>query len=99
MAALLMKGVTATPVVFVNVSDPVALGLVRSLPRPSTHMTGLADLTGELDSKRVELVREALPRLHRLATLMATNTPRTSRFHVARESARPEAEDLRHGEG
>jgi len=51
------KGV---PVVFMSTADPVGLGLVKSLDRPGTNMTGIAGLTSELDISRLELLRELL---------------------------------------
>jgi putative ABC transport system substrate-binding protein len=48
------------PVVFMSTADPVALGLVVSLDKPGTNMTGIAGLTSELDVKRLELLREFL---------------------------------------
>ncbi len=60
---------TATlPIVFV-VGDPVAVGLVSSLAHPGGNLTGLAIIAGELNGKRVELLKEAVPRMTRLATL------------------------------
>jgi putative ABC transport system substrate-binding protein len=56
-------------VVFVNVNDPVAQGLVASLDRPGANVTGLSTLSGALSAKRVELVRQVLPGLSRLAVL------------------------------
>jgi putative tryptophan/tyrosine transport system substrate-binding protein len=48
------------PVVFTSVADPVRLGLVKSLVRPDTHMTGIAGLTSELDVARLRLLNEVL---------------------------------------
>ncbi|TMG87135.1 MAG: ABC transporter substrate-binding protein [Betaproteobacteria bacterium] len=60
---------TATlPIVFV-VGDPVAAGFVASLARPGGNLTGLAIIASELNGKRVELLKEAAPRMTRLAVL------------------------------
>jgi putative tryptophan/tyrosine transport system substrate-binding protein len=61
---------TTTPVVFVIAEDPVRIGLVASLARPGGNVTGINFLTGELLSKRLELLRELLPAATRLAVLV-----------------------------
>jgi putative ABC transport system substrate-binding protein len=58
-------------VVFASVDDPVGSGLVRSLAQPGANMTGVADITTQLYPKRVEILKEALPTLRRMATLAA----------------------------
>ncbi len=66
-----LKKVTATvPVVFVAVADPEEGGLVASLARPGGNMTGFSHLTGELTGKRLQLLKDALPRLRRVAALV-----------------------------
>jgi putative ABC transport system substrate-binding protein len=60
-AAHAMRNLTRLPAVFANVADPVGSGLVRSLARPGTNMTGLADINVELNPKRLEILKEALP--------------------------------------
>src|SRR5205814_1525240 len=58
------------PIVMVGVgSDPVEAGLVESLARPGGNVTGLTSLTGELSGKRLELLKEAVPKLARVAVL------------------------------
>ncbi len=55
--------------VLVSVPDPVALGLVNSLARPGGNITGLSTLGADLQAKRLELLKEAVPRLSRAAIL------------------------------
>src|SRR5206468_1390687 len=64
------KQASATiPVVMAYSSDPVRAGLVASLARPGGNVTGLASLTGQLGGKRLELLRDTVPGLARVALL------------------------------
>jgi putative ABC transport system substrate-binding protein len=65
----LMQATSVIPIVFVAVGDPVANGLVTSLARPGGNVTGLSNLTRDLAGKRVEILREVIPGLRRLAIL------------------------------
>ena len=60
---------SATPIVFIANPDPVGLGLVASLARPGGNITGLSDSHAELAPKRVELLKETVPSLSRIAVL------------------------------
>jgi putative tryptophan/tyrosine transport system substrate-binding protein len=69
-AAVAAKEVTQTvPIVMVASGDPVKQGLVASLARPGGNVTGLTNVSTELSRKRLELLREALPRLSRVGVL------------------------------
>jgi putative tryptophan/tyrosine transport system substrate-binding protein len=74
---LATKNATKTiPIVMVGtVSDPVETGLVESLARPGGNVTGLTSLTRELGGKRLELLKEAVPKLARIAVLYDPATP------------------------
>ncbi len=70
VAAQAVKNTTTTiPIVMVSSGDPVATGLVASLARPGGNLTGLTGLATELSGKRLELLREAIPSVSRVAVL------------------------------
>jgi putative tryptophan/tyrosine transport system substrate-binding protein len=71
------KNATKTiPIVMMGTGlDPVEAGLVESLARPGGNVTGLTNLTGELAGKRLELLKEAVPKLARIAVLYDPATP------------------------
>jgi putative tryptophan/tyrosine transport system substrate-binding protein len=68
--AAAMKATSVIPIVFVAVNDPVALGVVATLARPAANVTGLSNQQHDVAGKRLELLREVVPRLRRLAILM-----------------------------
>jgi len=69
-AALAAKGATTTiPIVMANAADPVGEGLVTSLARPGGNVTGLSGLAVELNTKRLEILKDAVPRLARVGLL------------------------------
>jgi putative tryptophan/tyrosine transport system substrate-binding protein len=69
-AALAAKNVARTiPIVFLNVADPVASGLVDSLARPGGNITGITSIDSVLAGKRLELLKETIPKLSRVAVL------------------------------
>jgi putative ABC transport system substrate-binding protein len=67
-----------------NVGDPVGAGLVASLARPGGNVTGLASLSPELNTKRLEILKDAAPKLARVGFLRAPEA-----------SASPQAKELR----
>jgi putative ABC transport system substrate-binding protein len=83
--AIVVGGATATraakevttlvPVVMVNVTDPVGLGLVGSLARPGGNLTGLSNLAPELAGKRLEMLKATVPQLARVAVLGDPSSP------------------------
>jgi putative tryptophan/tyrosine transport system substrate-binding protein len=74
--ALAAKQATQSiPVVFTYVSDPVGNGLVASLARPEGNVTGLSAMQPELAGKKVELLKEVLPALSRVAALWTSAHP------------------------
>ena len=69
------KATLTVPIVMTNVNDPVALGLVVSLARPGGNVTGLSNLLFDLSGKRLELLKEILPNLLRVAVLWTPTVP------------------------
>jgi len=63
------------PIVMMAVSDPVSLGFVDSLARPGGNIIGLTTQTPELGGKRLELLKEIIPKLSRVAVLGDRNSP------------------------
>ena len=63
------KATTTTPIVIASAPDPVGLGLVASLARPGGNVTGLSSLNPELNTKRLEILKDAVPKLTRVGLL------------------------------
>jgi len=89
-AALTAKNATAAiPIVFVLPGDPVGSGLVASLARPGGNVTGLSSQTADLSGKRLDLMREIVPELRRLAMMgNAGNPANVSDMHEFQTAAR-----------
>ncbi len=83
-AALAVKAAAPTiPLVFVNVPDPVALGLVDSLARPGGNVTGVANLVPEgFAGKLLQLLKELMPQASRIAVLQNPTNPTHPRFRA-----------------
>jgi putative ABC transport system substrate-binding protein len=70
------KAATSTiPIVMTNDPDPVGTGVVASLARPGNNITGLSTLSPELSGKRLELLKEIIPKLTRVAVLGNSTNP------------------------
>ena len=70
------KGATSTiPIVMAQDNDPVGSGFVASLARPGGNITGLATLAPELSGKRLELLKEVVPKLSRVAVFGTSTQP------------------------
>jgi putative ABC transport system substrate-binding protein len=86
--ALAAKNATSTiPIVIVTTGDPVRDGLVESLARPGGNVTGVTALGQALNIKRLEIVKEALPGLKRVAVLTNPDAPYTEPFKETAEAA------------
>ena len=75
-AALAAKRATSTvPIFFMGVSNPVEVGLVESLARPGGNITGLTNIASVLSGKRLEVLKETIPKLSRVAVLWDPQNP------------------------
>ena len=75
------------PIVMANDADPVGSGVVASLARPGGNITGLSNLAPEISGKRLELLKEVVPRLSRLAVLGTSTTSGTAQVSKEMELA------------
>ncbi len=69
------KTTSTIPIVMLSVGDPVGLGLVVSLARPGGNITGLSQMSPDLTGKRVELLKEILPKMKRVAFIWNPDNP------------------------
>jgi putative ABC transport system substrate-binding protein len=82
------QGTTRVPIVFAAGTDPVAVGLVESMATPGGRLTGFHFLTVDLTAKRLEILREIVPRLRRIVTFYYPRTPgAVSALAATREAA------------
>ena len=86
------KATTTIPIVMGGVGDPVGSGLVKSLARPAGNITGLANMTGDVSLKQLEMLLDMVPRLSRVALLV--NPSNTANLKIWRES-RPQRQKRR----
>jgi len=81
------QATTAIPIVFAFVGDPVGTGLVASLARPGGNATGLSNQTTDTAAKRLEILREVVPGLRRLALLANVGNPNSAlEMHEVQEA-------------
>ena len=71
----LKKATTTLPFVMIAVGDPVGTGLIVSLAHPGGNLTGLTSISPELDGKRLELLREVVPKISHVAVLWNPISP------------------------
>ena len=72
------KATSTIPIVMTTVTDPIGTGLVASLARPGGNVTGLTNISGELGGKQLELLKEIVPKLNRVAILRTVTSGRVS---------------------
>jgi putative ABC transport system substrate-binding protein len=68
------------PVVFVATLDPVATGLIASLAKPGVNLTGMTSISGDLTAKRLQMTKELLPGLSRIAVLVRDTSPTSAQY-------------------
>jgi ABC-type uncharacterized transport system substrate-binding protein len=73
------RATSVIPIVFATAGDPVGTGIVASLARPSGNITGLSGQAADTAGKRIELLRDLIPDLRRLAILADVDSPLTVR--------------------
>ncbi len=89
VVTLVRRTTTEIPIVFAVGSDPVAAGLVDSFARPGGRLTGVHFLSADLTAKRLEILKEILPEVHRVVTFYdARNEVALRAANSAREAAR-----------
>jgi len=71
------QATSVIPIVFASAGDPVGTGVVASLARPGGNITGLSSQTADSSAKRLELLREVVPNLRRLAIIGNVGNPLT----------------------
>ena len=89
------KATTTLPIVMINSPDPVAAGLVASLARPGGNVTGVSGLAPELTSKRLEILKDAIPRLSRVGLLRTPGGALGSDADLQLKELRPAAMALK----
>jgi putative tryptophan/tyrosine transport system substrate-binding protein len=93
--AIAAKAATTTiPIVFTVPEDPVQLGLVASLSRPGGNLTGVNLFVGELVPKRLELLRELVPGMTRVAVFVNPANPQRAETHVKEAQSAARAKGL-----
>jgi putative ABC transport system substrate-binding protein len=86
----LKRATTTIPIVFALVGDPVSTGIVASVARPGGNITGQSFFNAELRAKRVELLKEILPRLDHVAVILNVENPAAeTEFQTMEATAKP----------
>jgi putative tryptophan/tyrosine transport system substrate-binding protein len=85
--AALQHATSSIPIVMTSASDPVGLGLVKSLATPGANITGLSNLSGDLTAKSLELLHVAIPKAKRIAVLMSLNSSHEMQANEAHTGA------------
>jgi len=83
------RATKSVPIVFYAGTDPVAVGLVESFRKPGGRLTGIHGQLTDLTAKRLELLKEMIPKLHRVVTFYSPDNPAAQQsVKIAREAAR-----------
>jgi putative tryptophan/tyrosine transport system substrate-binding protein len=90
------RATSAIPIVMVTTGDPIADGIVKSLARPGANVTGVTAIGQALNTKRLELIKEAVPGANRVGVIINPGSPYTARLVEDRgRAARTLALDVR----
>ena len=93
--ALAAKRATTTiPIVMANVADPVGDGLVASLARPGGNLTGFSNLAVELNTKRLEVLKDAVPKLARVGLLRPSSSLQLKELRLAAVALKLKLEEI-----
>lgn len=92
VTTVVKRATTDVPIVFCVGSDPVALGLVETFARPGGRLTGIHYLSTDLTAKRLEILKEIVPKLRRVVTFY---NPENRAAQASAQSAREAARQLR----
>lgn len=90
-AIAMMQATTTIPTVFIVVPDPIGSRIVDNLARPRDNVTGLSTMAVELTPKRIEILKETIPALSRVALIVNMSDPVGAQryIEVAQEAAKP----------
>jgi len=89
-AAQAAKKATSTiPIVLLGAGDPVGTGLVASMAQPGGNLTGVTEFSTDLSGKRLQLLKDAVPRISRVAVLYNSSDPAMTLRYQALEQAAP----------
>jgi len=80
------RATTTIPIVMASIGDPVAVGIITKLARPGGNITGQTFFNPELRAKRIELLKEVMPRLSRVAVILNADNPATGPEFQAMET-------------
>jgi putative tryptophan/tyrosine transport system substrate-binding protein len=85
----LLQHTRTIPIIFANVADPVGSGLVASLPQPGGNVTGFINIEGSMSGKWLELLREMVPHVHRVAFLFNPATAPYFEYYLSKTLLSP----------
>src|SRR4029453_15996810 len=93
--ALAAKAATTTiPIVMITPGDPVGVGLVASLAQPGGNVTGLSSLSFQLNTKRLEILKDAVPKLTRVALLHPSASLQLKEIRPAAQALKLKLEEI-----
>ena len=75
------------PIVAISISDPIAAGLVTSLAHPVGNITGMTTISADVTAKRLQIIRQLLPKLTKIALLIRESSPDTAQYVKESETA------------